>query len=159
RSAASARWRASSSLAPWRSAARWISSRCAASSSTARSGSSGAPADRAWRATISGQSIAGRRSFTPGTSRRLDPRHHAQGGEEPAPVRALAGQDLPARLRDPVVVAAALARLLHPAAAQPTAVLQPVEGRVQGGEREAQRAAGAGLDLLGDLVAVQGPRL
>src|SRR5262249_55499079 len=65
----------------------------------------------------------------------------------------------PARLRDPVVVAAALARLLHPAAAQPTAVLQPVEGRVQGGEREAQRAAGAGLDLLGDLVAVQGPRL
>src|SRR5439155_8258887 len=69
----------------------------------------------------------------------------ALGGERPFP---FGGQ--------PVVAAAALAGLLHPAAGDHAAPLEPVEQRVERGDVEAEDPAGARVDQLPQLVAVAG---
>src|SRR5262249_15226671 len=57
------------------------------------------------------------------------------------------------------VAPAPLSRLLDPAALQPTALLEPVQERVERGDVEAHQAVRAGGDELADLVAVARPRL
>src|SRR3954453_9194412 len=132
-----------------------MSSRCAASSSIVCDGRSRAPFAAAWRFTRVFQSCRGvMRSPLRRSSGVLHDGELSERGDEPRPVGALLGEHLPAGLGDAVVAAAALAGLLDPAALDPAAVLEPVEGRVEGGEREAQPAIGPLLDQLRDLVPV-----
>src|ERR1051325_6610731 len=76
--------------------------------------------------------------------------------DEGPPAPPLCGERLPALRGEPVVAAAALAGLLHPAAGDHAALLEAVEQRVERGDVEAEDAAGAGLDQLPQLVAVAG---
>src|SRR5687768_6030952 len=76
------------------------------------------------------------------------------GGDEIAPAAALGSEHPPSLCGEAVEAAPALARFLDPGAANPAALLEPVEERVEGGDVELQRAARARLDQLADLVAV-----
>src|SRR5204863_4841049 len=64
------------------------------------------------------------------------------------------GEDAPARLGDAIVAAAPLSCLLDPSPFDPAALLEAVERGVERRQGEAQAAAGAGLDQLGDRVTV-----
>src|SRR6187551_2217388 len=85
-----------------------------------------------------------------------DPLHRLdEGGPGAAPL----AQRLPAVGGEPVVAAASLRRPLDPAALDQSLCFEPVEQGIQRGDVEAQRAAGASVDELADLVAVPGALL
>src|SRR5579871_584616 len=75
-----------------------------------------------------------------------------------APGGAPIGENLPSRGQDAVEAAAALACLFDPIAMNPTAILQPVQKRVQRGNAKTNRAFGAGFDQFRDFVTVAGLR-
>src|SRR4029077_12440318 len=77
--------------------------------------------------------------------------------EDLPPFLALRREHVAALGRDLVVPPAPLSRLLDPAALDPSAFFELVEGCVERREVEGERAAGALLDQLRQLVAV--PRL
>src|SRR5690242_45738 len=75
-------------------------------------------------------------------SRRTESRDLGQRRNEAAPVLAL-GCERPAPLvGDAIAAPAALAGALDPSAAHEIALLEPVERRIQGGEREPERPSG-----------------
>src|SRR5262245_50797547 len=78
------------------------------------------------------------------------------GGNEVAPAAALGGEHFAALGGEAIEAAPALAGLLDPGAANPAALVEAVEERIERGDVEAERALGAGLDEAGDLVAVAG---
>src|SRR3954451_695663 len=125
-----------------------MSSRCAASSSIACTGSEGAPVFAACVRTRAFQSCC----IYP--LRVLDAGDLGQRRDEAAPVGALLHEYAPPRVGNPVIAAAALAGLFHPPALDPAAIFEAIKRRVERGERELQAAAGPLLDQLGDLVAV-----
>src|ERR1041384_7786554 len=86
----------------------------------------------------------------------LRPPHPADCLDEGAPAPPLGGEDLPALRGEPVVAAAALAGLLHPAAGDHAAPPEPVEQRGERRDGEAGDPAGARVDQLAQLVAVAG---
>src|SRR5262245_39508526 len=131
-----------------------MSSRCAASSSTACPGRLPAPVSRACLRMSARKSGFGVMSMSRKESRVLHPGELAERGDEAGPVGALLGEDAPAGLGDAVVTAAALARLLDPAPLDPAAILHAVERRVERGEREPEAAIRALLDEPRDLVPV-----
>src|SRR5216684_5504794 len=75
------------------------------------------------------------------------------------PTTALRGENLLALGRQAVIAPAALAALLHPSPLDPSAFLQAIEQWIEGGNIEANGAAGALLDEFGNLVAVSWPSL
>src|SRR5262249_958249 len=121
------------------------SSRCCESSSTISSSRAGSR-----RAFESAARTARFQSDTLGSG------HAVDGGDEVVPDALPLLEDGTALGREAVVAAAALARLLDPAALDEAALLEAIEERVEGGDVEAEDAVGALLDLLVDLVAVAG---
>jgi len=75
------------------------------------------------------------------------------------PTTALRGQNLLALGRQAVIAPAALAALFHPSPLNPSAFLQALEQWIEGGNTEANGAAGALLNEFGNLVAVSRPGL
>src|SRR5262245_58331120 len=135
--------RASRSASPGSSAIRPASARCCATSaaiSARRTGGTPRPARR---------SSSSRRQLC-----MIEPGDTVDRGDEVLPPAALGREDLAPRGRQPVVAAAPLAGLLDPLAPDPAALLEPVQQRIEGRNAEAQRAAGAVLDQLADLVAM-----
>jgi hypothetical protein len=66
----------------------------------------------------------------------------------------MCAQHLPAFGGEPVITTPALSCLLHPAAIDQSALLEPIQHRIQRGDLEGDGAIGARLDQLADLVAV-----
>src|SRR5262249_19348982 len=87
-------------------------------------------------------------------SRMFGPGDAVDGIDELAPGVALRGEDVGAGRRQPVEAPAALPGLLDPAALDPPALLQAVQEGIEGCNAERNRAAGAGLDELAQLVTV-----
>ena len=77
-------------------------------------------------------------------------------GDEILPALLLGAERFAALRSQAVIAAAALIGLFHPAAGDPALLFEAVEQRVEGGNVEAQGAAGAELNQLGDVVAVAG---
>src|SRR6266545_4508428 len=75
-------------------------------------------------------------------------------GDEIFPTLLLRTERLAPCGRERVIPAAALLGLLHPAAGDPAFGLEPMEQGIERRHVKAQRAAGARLDQLGDVVAV-----
>jgi hypothetical protein len=82
-----------------------------------------------------------------------DPSHRL---DERRPGALLHAEHLSAGGREAVIPAAPLRRLLDPAAFEQAACLEAIQKGIEGGDVEAQRAAGSRLDELPDLVAVAG---
>jgi hypothetical protein len=61
-------------------------------------------------------------------------------------VRALAGEHLPARSRDPVIPPSSLSRLLDPASLNQPLLLEAIEGGIQRCDMKADRAVGPLVD-------------
>src|SRR5258706_16145394 len=80
-------------------------------------------------------------------------------GHERFPCVALCGEHLPACRSQLVITSPPLSGLLHPAALDPAAFLEPVEQRVERCNVKTQGAFRARLDKFADLVAVPGPDL
>src|SRR5687768_14275302 len=118
---------------------------CSASSSTI-SGS---------RAVVSGGRYARTcsRKFM-GLAERSDSGDTLERVEQLAPVPALLAEDFPARRRQLVIAAPALARLLDPFPLDPRAPLHAIEHWIQRRDVEPQHGAGAVVDQLRDLVPV-----
>src|SRR5512146_3506449 len=81
------------------------------------------------------------------------------GSDKLQPCVALLCKHLAAGGGELVIAAAALPALLHPAALDPAALLQPVKQRIKRGDVETNGPAGLVLNELADLIAVARPRL
>src|SRR5438132_85422 len=92
-----------------------------------------------------------------GQSGIVDSSDPVDGFDELTPRAPLRGEHGGARLREPVVPPAALARLFDPAALNPAAFLEAIEQRIERRDAELQDAARTRLDQLAQVVAV--PRL
>ena len=113
-------------------------------------------AGRAGRRARRAGAVERARPLTPRVRHVSSPAMRLIASDEVLPAAALRGEDLAPDRRQPVVAAAALAGLLDPLPLDPAALLEAVEERVERGDVVAQRAAGARLDQLADLVAVPG---
>src|SRR6476619_2559373 len=84
----------------------------------------------------------------------LQLRDAIDGCDEGLPDAALRGENFLPIASQFVVAAAALARLLNPAAFDPASVLESVEQGIEGSRIELEGAVGARLDEFADFVAV-----
>src|SRR6185312_16819964 len=84
-------------------------------------------------------------------------RNALHGSDKFQPGAALLFQNLAPGGGQLVITAAALALLFHPASQDPSALLQPVEKRIKGGDVERQCALRLAVNELADLVTVTRP--
>src|SRR5574339_259019 len=98
--------------------------------------------------------VASRCRRSPVQSGMVDSRDEAHRLDKRLPGIALTGEDAPPLGGQAVEPAPAFASLLDPAAAQPAALLEAVEQRVERRDVKFQPPVRAGLDQLADLVAV-----
>src|SRR5437868_1589581 len=99
------------------------------------------------------------RTFRSGISRRANLRHPVQRTEKVVPHTPLLAQRAPPGGGQFVIPAPPLPGALDPAPFDQAAVLEPIEGGVEGGDVEVDGAVGAAGDQLADLVAVPLPLL
>src|SRR3954452_25095896 len=81
-------------------------------------------------------------------------RHAVERGEERIPAAALRLQRAAAAGGEAIETAPADARLLHPAAVDEAAALEPVEGWIEGGDVQFQGAVRSPVDQFRQFVAV-----
>src|SRR5688572_10247560 len=86
--------------------------------------------------------------------RMLDPRHAIDRLCEVLPDRSLPHEHAAPAGRQTVITAAALTGFLHPAALDQPLRFEAIEGWIQRGDMKRDRAVGALVDLLADIVAV-----
>src|ERR1043166_6141876 len=81
----------------------------------------------------------------------LKSRDQIDGFDELAPSLPLRLENLSARAREPIVTAAPLTGLFHPAAADPSAFFEAIKQRIKRSHVETQRAARTHFDELPEL--------
>jgi hypothetical protein len=85
------------------------------------------------------------------------PHNSVDRGDKLLPGTALGLQELASGRREPVTAPTAFAVLLHPAASDQTAILQPEQDGVQRPDAEADLAVGTFFNQLADIVSVARP--